>query len=430
MSGVPAAASSQQGAPQSVPGSGRSTVRTFPRDWCFWFVMFSVNLQDILELWGIDTVFKPYRMAALALGVLGIPHLFVQWSVIRRWLLPLMAAYSYALLMTFLWGGVGGLVEFLPYAATAGALLVCTCTVSSLRSLATGCYAYIAGFWLSCLLGLTSEAGRFGGRFSGLFHNPNYFGYAACICIIFLLNPRLRFPGILRLLLVGFSFVFVFLSGSRGSAAAALLSGGTQIVKNPRLLGALVFLAAVAGVAGTMTESGLERFEKTNRSLLRRYTASEIERGGTGRLAVALAGLETGYERGFVGIGLDQFRKGYFQKHFPRMARLRKGKGLGLHNAYISLLTEWGLPATILVVVSFWRLFRDAGRSPWFRVWIQGFLWATFVMGLSGEVMTTPHFWLMFGFSIQQLRFSLLAQTMVRRRQQVPVRSVWNPAVG
>ena len=112
------------------------------------------------------------------------------------------------------------------------------------------------------------------------------------------------------------------------------------------------------------------------------------------------------------------------------MARLRKGKGLGLHNAYISLLTEWGLPATILVVVSFWRLFRDAGRSPWFRVWIQGFLWATFVMGLSGEVMTTPHFWLMFGFSIQQLRFSLLAQTMVRRRQQVPVRPVWNPAVG
>ena len=61
---------------RGVQASVSRTPRLTILDWLFWFVMFSVNLQDILELWGIDTIYKPYRVVSLLLGVVALPALF------------------------------------------------------------------------------------------------------------------------------------------------------------------------------------------------------------------------------------------------------------------------------------------------------------------------------------------------------------------
>jgi hypothetical protein len=390
-------------------------------DLTFWLMMFTVNLQEILELWGIDTIYKPYRMISLGLAVAALPSVIRNWRTLRPFFLPLMIALGYAFIMTGVYAGSGGLTRVLPVVATSLVLLISPCVIQSRQSIYLGCYAYILGFVLSSVLGYYTESTT--GRFSGLFHNPNYFGYAACICIIFLMSPALKFPYSARTLLVVGCFVIVFLSGSRASLVATVVAFATQIISNPKLFRILMALSLIAAISAIVSESGIKDLGKFNTVVVRRYTADEIERGGKGRIAVAQAALLVGREHWFVGIGIDQFRERHFYRFFQVINKQGELTQLGIHNAYVTALTEWGAVAFLLLFLMFFHMFKTAARVPEFRVWIRGFLISTLVVGLAGNVLGTPHFWLMFGFCAQLFRLSKKPEhRFVGSRQMVQVK--------
>lgn len=382
-------------------------------DILFWFVMFTVNLQNVFLLWGIETIYKPYRVASLVLAVLALPRFFQRWRLAGYWVFPILFAVAYGVLVTLAASGANGLIQVTPLIATAVALLVCTFSLSGRRSAMIGCYFYLAGYVLSCFLGILFPGD--GGRFTGLFHNPNYFGFASCIAIIFLMNPALRMPTAIRISIVASALLFVVLSGSRSSIVAALIAGGSQIINNPRLFAGMILLGIAGAISAIVFEGDVGRFQKANTALTYRFSTAEIQRGGAGRLAIANAGVTVGLRTGFVGIGIDQFRIRYFREFFPRHARDRKGAGLGLHNGYVSLLAEWGLPAFVAITIALWRIFNDAKKDIRSRVWIRGYIWVILVIALAGVVFETPHFWLIGGFCIQLLSLHRIEE--MRRRQ-------------
>lgn len=410
--------------PRIAPSNSSSSVKRLELggqigllDLLFWLVMFLVNLQELLELRGIDTIYKPYRVVSLGLAVLALPIFLVQWQSVRQILLPLLGAFGYAIAMTGLQSGTGGLIGALPFVATALALLMCASVIQTRRSLYIGCYAYLLGFVLSFALGYFYETESSSGRFSGLFHNPNYFGYAASIGVIFLMNPSLKFPYWMRALLVVTILTFVFLSGSRSALAAAVIALLTQIISNPRLFRVLMVFGVAAIITASVWESGISDFTRFNKIVLRRYSADEIERGGRGRLALAQAGLDAGIDTWFVGIGIDQFRIRFFTKYFFVVDRNGEVRQLGLHNAYITALTEWGLPAFLVLAFLAFRVYHQAGQVPEFKVWIRGFLITSLVTGFAGNVLGTPHFWLIFGFMTQLFRLGQQHEQLKRMVQ-------------
>ncbi len=386
----------------------RAYSRLTALDWLFAAVMFLVNLQEILEVFGEDSIFKPYRVVTLLLAVFAFPRLMQQWRELRYFLLPFLVAYAYAFVATAAFGGTKAVLYNIPYIATAVACLISACVVSGTRALYVGCYAYLAGFAASTVIGLVVDGPS--GRFGGMFNNPNYYGYAACIAIIFLMGPNLKIPALLRSMSILVCFLFIVMTGSRTSLVVLFVAFGTQIVKNPKLMAAMIFVGtALIPIAWTW-ESGRESFADTSSKAMNRYSASEVERGGRGRIEIARAGLTVAYETAFIGIGLDQFR----QKHFHRFFRIKVTKGqrkgkwrqLGTHNAYVTLLCEWGAVGFVGFFLMVIRAYRSASRTPEFKIWIQGFLWSSLVYGLTGNVQDIPHFLLIFGFCLQLTRYS------------------------
>lgn len=373
-------------------------------DYVFILLMFTVNLQEVLEFLGEDSILKPYRVIALFLGVAALPRLHAQWRFLYPFILPLAFAYGYALVMTYFWGRLTAVVSVIPLVSCSFALLISSCSVSSKRSLYFGCYAYLAGLVASIVLGFLQ--GGAAGRFAGMFANPNYFGYACCIAIIFLMAPSLKLSNTFRVPLILTLFAFVFLTGSRSSLVSTMVAFSSQVIRNPRLLITMMMAAIAIVVASLLWESGVSDFSRANRGVVRRFSEDEIERGGKGRIEIATAALTVGAEHRFVGIGIDQFRRTHFTRFFRIITRSGRLKQMGIHNAYVTVLSEWGALAFIATGLALFRTYRAASQVPEFRLWIHGFMWSTLVIGLAGHVLGTPHFWLIYGFCLQALRLS------------------------
>ena len=390
--------------------ASRRQQRLSALDWAFAAVMFLINLQEILEVFGEDSIFKPYRVASLVLAVFAFPRMIRQWNELRPFLLPFFVAYSYAFVVTAVFAGVNPVIYNIPYLVTALACLVSASATSGLRALYLGCYAYLFGMAVSTIAGLVVEGPS--GRFGGMFNNPNYYGYAACIAIIFLMGPNLSIPSMLRSLSILLCFGLIFMTGSRTALVVLAVAFGTQVVKNPKLMATLIISAAALIPIAWIWEDGRDSFTDTSAAAINRYSASEVERGGRGRIEIAKAGLTVAYQTTFVGVGLDQFREKYFERFFRIKVRRRSGQNskkwrqLGTHNAYVTLLCEWGMVGLFSFLLIVWRVFHAAAKTPEFKIWIQGFLWSSLVYGLTGNVHDIPHFLLIFGFSLQLIRFS------------------------
>jgi hypothetical protein len=374
-------------------------------DYLFWLMMLLANVPLILEIWGVDTVFKPYRTVSLILATMCIPAIVNERAITRKFSRPLLLAVCYVLVMSVVFGGTHVLSQ-LPFLCACLAMYFASYGVTSRKSLYFGLIAFIISFLISSYFGMIAfNSGRY--RFSGLFENPNAFGYGGAFVFLILVNRFVPIPRTLRFVLALLVIPILILTGSRGtmlSVAGVLIS---QTWRNPRLFyGLIVAGICVAVLVDTVGDQVAEQFG--NRAVFSRFDRNVIERGTDDRLSQVRAGLQVSAEHGFVGIGLGQYREKHHTRFFQRRGLDGQISKLELHNVFISLLCEWGLFGFLAFATIVKRMLAATKHFEYERDWVYGFLGGSFLNGLGNNLLGEIPFWIMLGVSVQMIRFAYL----------------------
>jgi hypothetical protein len=157
-------------------------------DYLFWLMMLLVSMPNVLQLWGIETIFKPYRVLSLVLACLAVPVVLNESPRTRKLSGPLLIALLYAFGVTLLFGGEYAYAQ-MPLLVTCLALFFSTYCVTSRKSLLIGLYASVISFIITSAFGAVAFAqGDY--RLRGLISNPNTLGYAGCFALLL----AMRFP--------------------------------------------------------------------------------------------------------------------------------------------------------------------------------------------------------------------------------------------
>ncbi len=374
-----------------------------PTDYLFWCMMLTINAPNILTIWGIDTVFKPYRVISLLLFLLAVPRIFRQSGTMAQFSLPLFVAFGYATLVTSLFAG-GDAYDQFPLLITGLALFFSPFVLNSRKSLVISLYAFVISYLISCCYGLVAlNSGKY--RFSGLFENPNSFGLGACFVIIILLNRYLRLSALVRLPLVVGTIPILFLTGSRGTLLSAAGGIFSQLWRNPQLFRGLMLGAITLATFAYFYDERLQGFLESS-AVYRVTNLDIVERGTVGRLAQMKAGMQVGAEHGFIGIGLGQYRLKHHTRFFHRRGLDGEISQLNLHSMYMTLLVEWGLVGFICFSVIFVRLIRAVKPLRNEKDFIYGFMGIALLNGLGNNLVGEIHFWIMLGVCIQFVRFA------------------------
>jgi hypothetical protein len=382
-------------------------------DYLFWGLMLTINAPNMLELVGVDTIFKPYRMISLVLLVLALPRIISQRGVTVQFSLPLFLAISYATLVTALFAGEDAFEQY-PILITGLALFFSTFVLSSRRSLIIGLYAYIVSYLVSCYFGMLAlGSGKY--RLSGLFENPNSFGLGACFAIVILLNGYLKLSTWLRVPLVVGTFPVILLTGSRGTLVAATGGLVSQLWRNPALFRGLLLGALALASCAYFFDEQMQRLLENN-AVYRIKTLDIVERGTVGRLAQMRAGMIVGSEHGFFGIGLGQYRLKHHTRFFYRRGLDGQISKLNLHSLYMTLLVEWGLVGFVCFGVIFVRMVTSVRRLHYEKDFVYGFLGIVLLNGLGNNLLGEIHFWLMLGICVQFIRFAQPSPIAAPRR--------------
>jgi len=373
-------------------------------DYLFWLLMLLVSVPNVLEIWGIDTIFKPYRVVSMILAGIMIPQILRETWVTRRFSVPLFTALSYVSIVTVVFSGAG-MFSMFPLIIGCLSLFFATYAVTSRKSLLIGLMASLLSFFFSAGYGLfIFSQGQY--RLNGLFTNPNSLGYAGCFALLVIVNRHFAIPAYARLLGGLGTIGVIVLTGSRGSLLALFVAFAAQLWRQPRLFRGLVLGGVLLLLASIFIAPEIDSVMRRNQSLLNRYSSRMVEEGGSGRLALAKAALEVSVNHGFVGVGLGQFRLQYFTKHFQIFGTDGQIQRLGVHNTYVSLLCEWGIVGFTCFALIFLRLVRDSKFMNYGRDWILGYVCTTLFMGISTDLLTDVHYWVMLGTSVQFLRFT------------------------
>ncbi len=372
-------------------------------DYISWVLMLFVNVPVILELIGIDTILKPYRVLSLVLSVLALPAFLRQPAVTSQFARPLVFAILYVCSVTIVFAG-RDFVGQAPLLVTCIVLFLATYGITSKRSLNVALIAYVISFLVSSYFGLIAfSSGKY--RLSGLFDNPNAFGYCGCFAFLILINRYVKLPRYLKYSLAFLLVPVLILTGSRGTILALLGVVVSQTWRNPKLFTFLVFSGVMAGlVIQFFGDQIAEQF--ADRAVLSRYQRSIVERGASGRLAQIRAGLQVSAEHGFIGIGLGQYREKHHTRFFQQKGLDGQISKLELHNVFVSLLCEWGIVGFGAFTIITFRLVQVVKFYPHEGDFIYGFLGASLLNGLGNNLLAEIPFWLMLGVVVQMIRFA------------------------
>jgi O-Antigen ligase len=375
-------------------------------DYAFICMMAFINIPNILEVWGIDTIFKPYRMLALVIACFCVPRfLRLDWFG-RQLAYPVIFAISFTTLMLFLLGGLDSWISELPFIGTIVFLFISTFALNSRKAIYFSLYASAVSFLISAYFGILAfNDGQY--RLSGLFENPNTFGYAGCFVIIFAVNRYFPIPKMVRFFLGLCALPAMLLTGSRGTILALLGGYFSQVWRNPKLtFGTAIFLGCLM-IGATLFKSTISEY--ASRSVFDRLTDREVvEKGGESRLAMMLSGVQVAAEHGFIGIGFGQYREKHFARMFHDVGSDGQVNKLEIHNFYATILCEWGVVGVYCFAAVFIRLVRFSRFLPSVRDWVIGFLGVTLANGLGSSLVSEVHFWVMLGISIQLVRLGRL----------------------
>jgi O-antigen ligase len=385
--------------------SGSETGKTTYRltDYLFWLMMLLISMPNILELGGIDTVFKPYRVISLLLACLAVPVVFNESPLTRKFSAPLLIAIIYGFAVTLLFGGEYAYTQ-IPLLLTCLALFYSTYVVTSRKSLLIGLYGSLISFVVTAAYGVVSFAeGDY--RLRGLFENPNTLGYAGCFAILLAMNRYFPMSTTLRLfLIIGTSAVLVF-SGSRSALAALAATVVSQLWRNKNLFVPLMMSCVALGIAGVLWGGQLAELFR-DRPVFHRYSRELVEQGGVGRAALIIAGLNVAWEHGFVGVGIGQYRLQHHTRYFRQIGSDGQVNMLGTHNTYVSLLAEWGLVGFLCFATIVVRLVQTSRNLTFEKDWIYGFCAASLVNSIGNDLLSEVHFWVMLGVCVQLIRFA------------------------
>jgi O-Antigen ligase len=381
----------------------RGRARFSKLDYIFWLMMLLISVPNVLEIWGFDTIFKPYRVVALFLALASVPIVIRQYSRFRRYSNPLIFALLYLAIVSAIFGG-DDVLDTAPLIISCLALFFSSFVVTSRHSLVIGLIASAVSFTVSSGFGVITFSQS--SRISGLFTNPNTLGYAGCFAILVATNRYLSIPAWARGLFGISTIGVIALTGSRGATLAAVAAVISQLWRIPRLFWALALVSFSGVLVGFAIEQELSKFISENTSVFSRFTTERIQKGGAGRLEIAAAAMEVSANHGFLGIGLGQFRSKYFLQYFQIPDVQGGWQKLGVHNTYLSLLCEWGVVGFACFAVLFARLNRDSMKLSGERDWILGYIFCSLLMGLSTDLLIDVHFWVMLGVCVQFLRFA------------------------
>ena len=398
----------------SAPPRQPVKVRYTYLDVLFWLMMFFINVPDLLTIWGIDTMFKPYRMISLYLALVGLFGYFREQAITSQFSRPLMFAILYGTTVTAIFAGMDVFAN-IPLVATCTALFFSTYVVSSKRSLVIGLYTCLLSYIVSSYFGLLAfDQGEY--RLKGLFENPNTFGFAGCFVVILVINRYFPMPTFLRVFFVLVTIPVMVLSGSRGTMLSLIVGVGSQTWRNPKLFLGFLCFGVFGFVASLFFEEQLSQLtdQYGSRSVFTRFDTEVIERGSSGRFKLISSAFQVGTESGFVGIGFGQFRL----KHFTRFVQKYRKDGtllrLGTHNIYMTILVEWGFVPFICFGLIMFRLVKSCKHLQFEKDWIYGFLAISAVNGIGNDLVGEVHFWVFLGICVQCLRFSSPPRVPVR----------------
>lgn len=200
-----------------------------------------------------------------------------------------------------------------------------------------------------------------GGRFRGLFGNPNGLGIfcflvTLLMAVVSKINPRL-FNTAEKVLIYGSTLYFLFVSGSRGSLTAVILfftfnrffSGSIFLGFMALLLFVGVFEVVLGNLEAIVTALGMEEF----------FRLRTLETGSGRYFAWQFAWEKV--QEYFVfggGFGTDE---AVMRSHYDYLERM--GHQGGVHNSYLSLWFDVGIVGLLIYFRSFFLLFIKASRS-------------------------------------------------------------------
>lgn len=203
---------------------------------------------------------------------------------------------------------------------------------------------------LLAMIGLTTgsydllAATGIGGRYSGVFMNPNMAGLLGAVLLpIVIAAPRAFLGGVawMRAPAIVFLIVSIFMSGSRSAIIGSALAGALLLIYRSKLGSFFAISAGAALVWAIFTYAPLEHVDDT---MFGHITRTKHIHTLSGRLELWEMGWNAAQESPVVGLGWGASRS--LGMEFD-MDAIMKGGGLNfasnLHSAHVQLLVDLGV---------------------------------------------------------------------------------------
>jgi|GEM_PF-4734552 len=382
--------------------------RLYLRDWLLIALMFLINFEYFfVNVFGFDSIWKPYRIVAFIGALLVLPKLIGQREKYLGLMSPLLLSLACAIGLSLLLVAVeeadyDAVMHSLKLLSVGICLTLCA-VAASMRAIRIGMFFLVLGLLVNLGYAWFIESSDFY-RETGFFRNPNHLGTAlgvACMYVVGIVSNRRQWliVATLFILLAG-----IFLTGSRSALFAVLLVVLMGAVRQPGARVALVVLFLV-GTLGYLS-FGAELLEWLNSyqdgRLAYRFGISEITRAGY-RKELAVAGLNLGLETGFIGVGISQFADFHYFYLVDSLGVLedKYGHAVGIHNFYLILLVEWGLAATIFMVIFGKNLLtRTNRRKDDMGQFANRLIWMFVLVAATADITAYVHFWVAIGIVI------------------------------
>lgn len=370
------------------------------RDWLFILFLFSIHFEYLYVRLGVsDTIFKPYRLLAIAAVLAYLPHALNDITRVRHLFAPIAFAMVYAIAITAFASREHEILNYLLLPATNLIMLFAAMSASSTRALKLGLAAFCVGVGINIAYGITAfAADQY--RLVGFYRNPNHLGVAIACAVIILVYQLPRWLRFWRIAILAYFVCGIVLSGSRGAILATALSIVMISIADKRrrlmIVGIVVLGSACVWLLMDPIMAGLDSLN--NGRLRERYSQQELTRAA-GRLEIARSALYVGTETSFIGIGINRYQD--YHRSTLRKLRIRDSYGiaLGTHNFYISLLVEWGVPALLAFLVFFFRAFKS--RLAVARHFIFGAVVMVAVFGATTDLVSVVGAWVVLGLFLR-----------------------------
>ncbi len=395
--------------------------------------VFLAPFEDLLDyLYGIDTIFKPYRVAGLGILILGF---FRQWKEKPFFIFPpdkvLTLFLGYGVLYTLILYGIGKTVSLGQFLNTTIQISFLYLIFLTLKRMDIP-YRLVPRIVGIMSLGIAINAAiialdfyilQLSSREKGLSDNSNYAAYGMAVAASYYLWKIIQNRYSLFKLstwfysaMIAFLFLAILATGSRtgfllfGIGAITLMfglqRGGAKLRMVPYLVVVLfVLLSSPAFRQMVNSSTTFNRLEHATEDV---------------RVPLAKAGVEALWHSKFMGIGVAQMMDQRNFKKFmapvdERLVRAieKRKKGLGLHNMYLELTVESGLIGISMFFFFLYRVLKyqlrmlrtaptepaDGKKGPSPRdihKMVFSFFVLTLLMGLTGKGILGALYWFMY----------------------------------